>query len=75
MYTDVPTCDQHRHVGLKAASERYVGLPVGKVRTMELFNLITPLVEALFTSTVSVQPGLLFLLFFVGLLFGWLFGH
>jgi hypothetical protein len=39
------------------------------------WRIITPLVEALFTSTVNVQPGLLFLLFFVGLLFGWIFGH
>jgi hypothetical protein len=38
---------------------------------MELFNLVKPLVEALFSSTVNVQPGLLFVLFFIGLLLGW----
>jgi hypothetical protein len=42
---------------------------------MELLNLVKPLVEALFSSTVTVQPGLLVLLFFVGLMLGWFFGH
>jgi hypothetical protein len=48
---------------------------VRKGRTMELFNLMKPLVEAIFSSTVNVQPGLLVLLFFVGLLLGWCVGH
>jgi hypothetical protein len=51
-----------------------VGPVVRKVLTMELLDLVKPLVEALFSSTVNVQPGLLFL-FFVGLMLGWLFGH
>jgi hypothetical protein len=42
---------------------------------MELLNLVKPLVEALFSSTVNVQPAVLFMLFFVGLLLGWFFGH
>jgi hypothetical protein len=42
---------------------------------MELLNLVQPLVEALFSSTVNVQPGVLFLLFFVGLMLSWLFRH
>jgi hypothetical protein len=42
---------------------------------MELLNLVRPLVDAFFSSTVNVQPGLLVLLFFVGLLLGWCFGH
>jgi hypothetical protein len=37
---------------------------------MELLNLVKPLVEALISSTVNVQPGLLFLLFFVGPMLG-----
>jgi hypothetical protein len=46
-----------------------------KGTTMELLNLVKPLVEAFFSSTVNVQPGLLFLLFFVGVMLGWFFGH
>ena len=46
-----------------------------KVRTMELLNLVKPLVESFFSSTVNMQPGLLFLLFFVGLMLGWFFGQ
>jgi hypothetical protein len=42
---------------------------------MELLNLVKPLVEAFFSSTVNVQPGLLVLLFFVGLMLGWFFGQ
>lgn len=42
---------------------------------MELFNLVKPLVEALFSSTVNVQPGLLVLLFLVGQMLGWFVGH
>jgi hypothetical protein len=42
---------------------------------MELLNLLKPLAESLFSSTVNVQPGLLVLLFFVGLLLGWFLGY
>jgi hypothetical protein len=42
---------------------------------MELPNLVKPLVEALFSSTVNVQPSLLVVLFFLGLMLGWFFGH
>jgi hypothetical protein len=42
---------------------------------MELLNLVQPVVEALFSSTVTVQPGVLFLLFLMGLMLGWIFGH
>jgi hypothetical protein len=52
-----------------------VGPTVRKALTMELFNLVKPLVESLFASTVNVQPGLLFLLFFVGMILGWFVGH
>jgi hypothetical protein len=52
-----------------------VGPTVRKVLTMELLNLVKPVVESLFSSTVNIQPGLLVLLFFVGLLLGWVLGH
>ena len=52
-----------------------MGPAVRKILTMELLNLVKPLLESLFASTVNVQPGLLFLLFLVGLLLGWFFGH
>jgi hypothetical protein len=42
---------------------------------MELLDLVKQLVGALFSSTVNVQPGVLFMLFFVGLMLGWFFGH
>ena len=42
---------------------------------MDLLTIVKQLVEGFFTSTVNVQPGLLFLLFFVGLMLGWFFGH
>jgi hypothetical protein len=38
---------------------------------MGLLNLVQPLMEALFSATVNVQPGLLCPLFFMGLLLGW----
>jgi hypothetical protein len=75
MDADDLTQHLHRHAGLKAASERSAGPTVQKVVTMELFNFVKPLVESFFSSTVNVQPGLLVLLFFVGLMLGWFFGH
>jgi hypothetical protein len=42
---------------------------------MDFLALLKHIVEALFTSTVSVQPEVLFVRFFVRLMLGWLFGH
>ena len=47
-----------------------MGPTLRKVRIMKLFNLVKPLVDAFFSSTVTVQPGLLVVLFFVGLMLG-----
>jgi hypothetical protein len=48
---------------------------VRKRLIVDLPNLLKHIIEALFTSTMGVQPGVLFLLFFAGLMLGWLFGH
>ncbi|HXH10058.1 MAG TPA: hypothetical protein VNP04_09910 [Alphaproteobacteria bacterium] len=42
---------------------------------MDLLDLVIQLGEPLFVSTVDVPPGFLLLLFFVGLLMGWLLSH
>jgi hypothetical protein len=61
--------------GDPGAAERTLGPAARKVLTMDLLTIVKQLVEGFFTSTVNVQPGLLFLLFFVGLMLGWFFGH
>ncbi len=42
---------------------------------MGLLDIVIQLGEPLFVSTVEVAPGILLLLFFVGLIMGWLLSH